>query len=273
MTSPTTAAVADLRDLPGEQDLVLAGRPLRSGVVLAETSRFADDVWRLEPAVLQRHVRSLALTFATVPQRYRLHAKQLCYAMLAGPLPAGEKRQSPVGIRGMLNDLRRFLRWLDARTPGPGQPPQPALTELTMQDLVDYNRHLLSLNNFGTRENARRAVRLLWRYRRGLTDPLTIDPQHIDSWVRQRRPLENATNRIPEPVLRSLFTWALRSRCSRVRRLSVSAWSCAESVRPPGLPITYPHVRCGEFIWGVVHQRVATMSLRTPRCFLTRLLS
>lgn len=148
MSTPSAAAMA-LRDLPGDQDLVLAGRRLRPGVVLAETSRFGEDVWRLEPVVLQQHVRSMMLNFGRVPDRYRLHAKQLCYAMLSGPLPAGEKRQSPVGIRGTLKDLRRFLTWLDTRPTGQGRPRPPALAELTAQDLADYHRHLLDIRNAG----------------------------------------------------------------------------------------------------------------------------
>jgi hypothetical protein len=211
-TLSAAAATALLRDLPDDQDPVLAGRRLRPGVALAETSRFGEDVWRLEPAVLQQHVRSMMLNFHLVPDRYRLHAKQLCYAMLAGPLPAGEKRQTPVGIRGTLRDLRRFLTWLDTRLAAPGRVARPALAELTAQDLADYHRHLLDIGNAGTRENARRAVRLLWRYRHGLTDPLPFDPRDLEDWAshRAQRSRENSTDRISEPVLGPLIGWALR---------------------------------------------------------------
>jgi hypothetical protein len=214
MTSPTAAATSALtwRDLSDEQDFVLASRRLRPGVVLAETSRFGEDVWRLEPVVLQQRVRSMMLNFQLVPDCYRLHAKQLCYAMLSGPLPAAEKRQSPVGIRGTLRDLRRFLTWLDTRPAAPGRQTRPPLVELTARDLADYHKHLLGIRNAGTRENARRAVRLLWRYRHGLTDPLPFDPRDLEDWAshRKQRPSENSTDRIPEPVLGPLIGWAMR---------------------------------------------------------------
>ncbi|AXB45274.1 hypothetical protein A4R43_24540 [Amycolatopsis albispora] len=197
----------ELHDAPGGDQRVLAGRPLRPGVVLAQTSRFADDVWRLEHGLLQQHVKTLALDFATVPERYRLHAKQLCYAMLAGPLPPGEKRQSLLSIRSVFSELRRFLHWLDTRPPATEQ---PDLATLTGGDLTDYHRHLLALPNVSAREHARRAVRLFWRYRTGLTDPLLIDPHHVDSWSHSKRPKENTTDRVPEPVLGPLITWALR---------------------------------------------------------------
>jgi hypothetical protein len=210
VTAPAALAGPDLRDLPTAEDLVLAARPLRPGIALADTSRFGEDLWRLEPAVLQRHVASLTLRFTTVPARYRLHAKQLCYAMLSGPLPAGEKRHSPVGVHTALAALRRFLRWLDTRPAAPGRPERPALAELTTQDLDDYNRHLLTIRHIGTRQHAQRAVRLLWRYRRGLTDPMPMDPHHADGWVGAHRPRENTTDRIPEPVLAALIGWAVR---------------------------------------------------------------
>ena len=62
---------------------------MRPGFALADTARFGEDEWRLEPAILQEHVKSLALTFQTVPSRYRLQAKQLflrstCRAPAAG---------------------------------------------------------------------------------------------------------------------------------------------------------------------------------------------
>lgn len=209
MTALATAG-PDLRDLPTTEDLVLAARPLRPGITLAATSRFGEDLWRLEPAVLQRHVASLTLRFTTVPARYRLHAKQLCYAMLSGPLPAGEKRHSPVGVHGALAGLRRFLRWLDTRPATPGRLAGPALAELTPRDLDDYNRHLLTIRHIGTRQHAQRAVRLLWRYRRGLSDPIPMDPHHADGWVGAHRPRENTTDRIPEPVLAAVIGWAVR---------------------------------------------------------------
>ncbi|MBU3063166.1 hypothetical protein KO481_16720 [Nocardia sp. NEAU-G5] len=207
-----TASAVQHWELPGEEDLVLVGRPLRPGMPLEQTSRFGDERWRLEPAVLQQHVSSVSLNFALVPPRYRLHAKQLCYAMLAGPLPAGEQRLNPLGIPAVLTNLRRFLHWLDTRPTTPARPQPPPLAEVIEDDLTDYFRHLvLVLPHAGTRSEAQRSIHLLWRYRRGLPDPLRIDPRQVDGWRGQYgRGPENSTARIPEPVLGPLISWAIR---------------------------------------------------------------
>lgn len=59
VTIPDSFPTVRLHDLPAEDDFVLAGRRLRPGVTLAQTSRFGEDVWRLEPGVLQHHVGTL----------------------------------------------------------------------------------------------------------------------------------------------------------------------------------------------------------------------
>ena len=205
-----TSALPD--HLPGDDDFVLAGRPLRPGFSLADTARFGEDEWRLEPAILQEHVKSLALTFQTVPSRYRLQAKQLFYAVLAGPLPPGERRLSITTARSLFVCVKAFLKWLDARPATDGRRAHPQLGDLTGQDLEDYERHIVEhFRNPGMRENARRGVHMLWRYRSGLSDPLRINPRHVEGFGRVgARPRENATDRIPEPVLAPLIAWSMR---------------------------------------------------------------
>ncbi|MET8759901.1 hypothetical protein [Lentzea sp. NPDC004782] len=200
----------ELHEPVDAQQHVLAGRPLRPGVLLAETSRFGDDVWRLEHGLLQHHLKALVLDFPSVPERYRLHAKQLCYAMLAGPLPPGERRQNVSTVCSVFSEVRRFLHWLDGRPPEGTRPARPSLAEVTEQDITDFHRHLLTLPGLGARQHARHAVRLLWRYRTGLSDPLRVNPHQVDSWSDSKRARENTTDRIPEPVLGPLITWALR---------------------------------------------------------------
>jgi integrase len=192
----------------GHDLFVLHARPLREAVELDHTARFTDDVWPLAPAVLQRHQNALALNFQSVPARYRQVTKELCYAMLSGPLPAAERRLSVSTVHRALGELKRFYAWLQARPPG------RALAELTGADLQDYQRHLLAtVANTQSRHDARHAVRLLWRYRDNLTsDRLPCDPRHVDGWSEPAgsRSVENATDRIPEPVLGPLIAWALR---------------------------------------------------------------
>ncbi|OZC47864.1 hypothetical protein CH251_25945 [Rhodococcus sp. 06-462-5] len=191
---------------------VLTGLWLRPGYSLTDTSQFRDDAWRLEAAVTQAHVRSVVVNFDTLAAPYRLPAKELCLAMLSGPLPAGERRQSVVGIGSTFVEVRKFLHWLTDRAPESGRPSVPTLGSLTAADVLDYHRHLMTLSvGFGSRENSRRAVCMLWRYRTCLTDTLSFDARRIDGWTMHKPgTTENATGRIPELVLGPLITWAIR---------------------------------------------------------------
>jgi hypothetical protein len=83
VTAPARTAALQLDD----DLLVLHGRPLRDGVTLENTARFTDDIWPLHPAILQRHERGLNLNFKTVPVRYLIAAKQVCYALLSVRYP------------------------------------------------------------------------------------------------------------------------------------------------------------------------------------------
>jgi hypothetical protein len=205
-----TAAWPD--QIPDDNDFVLAGRPLRTGVTLASTARFGDDVWRLEPAILQKHVKSLALNFPAIPDRYQRDAKQLCYAVLAGPLPPGEKRLNITTVRSIFVNIKLFLKWLDARPAVENRPPRPRLGDLRTADYEDYERYIRRyFRGAGGRENARRGVHMFWRYRSGLSDPPRVNPRDAEGFGRvAARSRENATDRIPEAVLAPLIAWSMR---------------------------------------------------------------
>ncbi|WP_020388917.1 hypothetical protein [Kribbella catacumbae] len=208
MTSAAQARNAN----PLDTTLVLAGRPLRQGTDLATTARFADDQWRLQPAALQRHVGPLIVNFGRLPERYRSHGKQLIYAMIAGPLPQGEKQQGIRTIHSKLVGLQRFFTWLAVRPAADGVGTYPALCTLSADDLIHYEQHLhtLGLSAQGI-SNSRAAVGLLWRYRANLTDPLQVDLRNVTQWGRKpSSPAENITDRIPEQVLAPLLVWSLR---------------------------------------------------------------
>lgn len=191
----------------GEPDVfVLHDRALRPGTDLAVTSRFIDQVWRLDPAQPQRHRAAMTLNFSVLPVGYQVTAKQLCHAQLSGPLPPGERRPRVATVARTLSDLMPFLRWLDNRDAG-------RVDELATTDLLAYQRHLLGEVRDGrARHRARGAVRMLWRYRDSLDHPLRFDPRHLDEWGEPHRgaAVENATDRIPEPVLGPLIGWAMR---------------------------------------------------------------
>lgn len=197
--------------LPEDDPFVLHARGLRRGFRLEDTSRYSDDIWRLYPAQLKEHERALGLNFPTIPARFRPAAKKLFYNLLSGPLPDGEDRMEIASVRGTFTSLKRFLVWLDKRWPAD----RLDLSELTGSDLDDYRKHLLIAipDSPDRRQTVRAAPRLLWRWRANLdADCLLFDPLHLDGWSdsRKGRHRENATPRIPEPVLGTLIGWALR---------------------------------------------------------------
>jgi hypothetical protein len=191
--------------------LVLAGRKLRPGLKLADTSRFGDDVWVLTPAIHQRHLRGLVLDFRTLPERFRLVAKELFYLLLIGDLPPDcASIKTITTIRLYFSKIKFFLDWVDRRQAA-------ALSGLTPADFEDFERRLARERiSEAQRFAKRRGARLFWLCRAKLTaDRLTFDPAALLEDGRAdragpRRGSENATDRIPEPVHAPLLVWALR---------------------------------------------------------------
>jgi hypothetical protein len=207
----TSSARAPIRAIP-DAALVLAKRKLRAGLRLADTSRFGDDVWVLTPAILQRHERSLSLDFRTLPERFRLVAKELFYLLLTGDLPVDcALIRDITTIRGYFSTVKDFLGWVDQRQVA-------ALSELTPADFEEFGRHLAGQRiSEVKRQMKRRAARLFWLCRAKLTaDHLALDPAAFlaedgrAGSSSSRRGSENTTDRIPEPVHAPLLIWALR---------------------------------------------------------------
>ena len=163
--------------------------------------------WRLDAAQLQSHLSSERLDFTTIPARQQRTAKELFAALLSGPLPLGEYRLAMGTVTALFPQVKRFLIWAD------GTCPRISLAALSPEMLGNYALFLLAdVPDTGHRENARRAVRMLWRYRSALTEPLNFDPQYAaEGWSQQSRSrAENITPRIPEQVLGPLIAWSLR---------------------------------------------------------------
>jgi integrase len=212
MTQPMTESqyAAEVLDELANR-FVLAGRPLNPAYTLQDTARFGDDAWDLTPAMFQQQMKALVLNFTPLPLAYRLTIKHLCFAMLCGDLPAAERRAGIASIRRHLVELKRFVTWLDGRTPGRS----PRLGELTAADLSAYAHHLSAVvRSPASREAAEVGVRLLWRYRTVLPEGrLSLDPLEADGWggsTLRRTRSENSTPRIPEAVMGPLLTWSLR---------------------------------------------------------------
>nr|WSX50718.1 hypothetical protein OG409_18270 [Streptomyces sp. NBC_00974] len=190
---------------------MLRSRKLRPGVALNQTSRYSDDVWQLTPAMLKEHERAFILNFLAVPDRFRPAAKRQFYCLLTAEAPVGEE---PVGIhtvRSYFGKIKALMLWLDKHWP----PDKSTLGELTPQDLDDYNRHLLATypHSPSRRSSHRSTIRAFWRWRTRLgRDALRFDPLRIEGWSASAAPRrgENATDRLPEPVLGPLLVWAFR---------------------------------------------------------------
>ena len=210
MAAPMSSALPLRQEVagPDAETRVLHARQLRPGTVLEDTARFSEDVWQLAPAMLQGHHTALSLNFNTLPEAHRLAGKRLCYAMLSGPLPPGELRQSIGSVRHAFGRLKALTQWLECRST------RRTLGSLSPADLQDYQQHLLLTTADPKARRARRChVRLLWRYRAALReDGLSFDPKHLTGWDEGRtvRATENLTDRIPESVLGPLLTWAIR---------------------------------------------------------------
>lgn len=185
---------------------VFHARRLRPGWTLEDTPRFSDEIWNLAPAMLKKHERRFILDFTHIPANYRQVAKELCYAMLSGPLPPGEQRPAVGTVRTVFTEYVRFLRWAASRA--------RRLDALIGKDLEDFQRFLItSLPTASARQIARGGARKFWLWRKALpSDALRFDPRHVDGWGEPKAQggRENATARIPEEVLGPLFAWAMR---------------------------------------------------------------
>jgi hypothetical protein len=193
---------------PWDSIFVLRDYELRDDIALADTSRFAEDVWELAPAGHQRHVRALSLPFTAIPAPYRLLAKEVFCAVMAMPLPPGEDRLAVATIQGEFVELKRLFTWLDAERGA------PRLAELTGEDLADYAAYLrATFRTSASSARCRSSVRRIWRFRSVLPgDRLPFDPAHVDGWSHPKRQHhgENRTDRLPEQVMGPLIVWATR---------------------------------------------------------------
>jgi integrase len=232
-----------------EDALVYAQMPLREGTDLADTARYGQGIWDLSPVLLQKQQQGLKLDFATLPTRFQAVAKEFFYAQMAGELPEGERRPRTVTIRVEFTRLKIFLEWLDEHG-------YRTLSELGMGEVDAYRTDLVTRGMSPSwRLGLRRTVRKLWIYRGQLrTDRLGFDPATLDGWHEgtSKRTGENATDRIPEPVLGPLLGWALRY----VQEFSVDIlaartewaalyachWHRRQGHRAPGSKTAQPHL-------------------------------
>ncbi|MEU2620210.1 hypothetical protein ABZ642_19115 [Streptomyces sp. NPDC007157] len=191
---------------------VLAGRPLRPGVRLSETSRFSDDIWFLKHAQTQNHQSELVLNFRRIPAAFRPVAKEICFTLLRGDLPPGcEAIRKIDSIRSYLTELNMVFKWLESRD----------ITEVAAiipADVEAFARYIAGQRlSQDTKDSRHRGMRLLWLCRSKTNDPMTFDPAAVVAAMRMpqsrsatSRRRENVTDRIPEQVHAPYLVWALR---------------------------------------------------------------
>ncbi|WP_411152188.1 hypothetical protein [Streptomyces sp. A30] len=208
-----TTATAPLPEplVPGidPHALVLAERPLALSALLQETSRFADDVWNLTPAVHKRHQRAWNLHFESIPDRFRTVVKELIYRYLVNDLPPGVTPSSIETIVGRFYVVKEFITWVSHRG-------VVSLSDLTAEDFEQWGQYVDTRHKSDTTRTSKRfTARTLWLFRSKLpSGGLAFDPEEV--WYQGYRPAapratgENSTERIPEQVLSPLLIWALR---------------------------------------------------------------
>ena len=190
--------------------LVLHSREIRHDVVLETTSRFADEIWVLSPAVHQVHLVNHIMNFPALPKRFRHNAKELFYTLLTGvDPPPGEPRYGLATLSALFTGVKYFLNWADLSG-------HATLQSMTSEQLTQYQTWMLR-SHFSPQRRAinRRSARLFWLYRDLLpSDRLTLDPRRLTNWAQdtKRHPGggENKTDRIPEAVISPLLVWAFR---------------------------------------------------------------
>ncbi|WP_216907594.1 site-specific integrase [Nocardia noduli] len=219
MTRPARSAVLRAGGYILDADTpVLLNRALRPDVAPADLSRFAEDRWKLSPAIHEKHYESKSLNFALVPESFRRIAKAYVWLELNGDHDVTVLRRASfkgqLSVTSMHNHLRMvrvFLDWLDHH----------AITTLEAVTTSDLDRFLDAVRDAPIREAERfdviQAVRRLWAMREALPPEARLpqEPPWNGKEARfllgpLRRPAENLTPRIPETTMSLMLCWALR---------------------------------------------------------------
>ncbi|MGN2638822.1 hypothetical protein ACTD5D_22165 [Nocardia takedensis] len=219
MTRPARSAVLRAGGFVLDPDTpVLFNRPLRPDARPADLSLFAEDRWKLSPAIHEKHYGSKSLNFALVPESFRLIAKAYVWLELNGDhdmtvlrRASLKGRLSVFSMHNHLRMLRVLLDWLD----------QHAITTLDAVTSTDLDRFLDAVRDAPMREADRvdviQAVRRLWAMREALPPEARLpeEPPWNGKEARYllgplRRPAVNLTPRIPETTMSMMLCWALR---------------------------------------------------------------
>lgn len=179
--------------------------PVLSGRLPADelpgTARYSEDCWRLAPAERLGHAMSPSLNFLLVPDEFRGVAKELFAQLLDDDYAPRGTPYMVSTVAQYFTGVKSFLNFLHGKR----------LARIALATPTIYAEYVGYLSARGSNLAAHlRAARLLWTYRRCLSDAMSSDPATVAFWIGHdaRRPSENRTARIPEQVLNPLVWWS-----------------------------------------------------------------
>jgi hypothetical protein len=219
MILPDTGPAPSAPLLPEPGTLVLLNRPLRPGTDPSTLSVFADQRWRLSPAVFEGHTTAFSIDFSPITAPF-LHTVKTLTWLLLNHTSAGvstfyfrPRTLAITTITSTFRNLRLFTDWLHGRG-------RTCFGEVSLADLDDYAAHVKATEtSHAQREDRLSIVNRVWSYRDLLpeADRLPQTPpwrgERIQDILQQRRAAireENRTPRIHPETMSALLAWALR---------------------------------------------------------------
>lgn len=218
VTAPQPCAAGEEIPWPADDVIVLRNRPVRLGTPVSRMSRYADEVWHIQPAHRDTHACISAVWWPTFPAVLRRHFRAFFLAALDHPVPVEPNgRQSPGEQAGIgtfpywIIDMRAIARWLAERG-------FENLSDVRDHDLDAYRRYVLDLDRSdGRKADLIGAVRTLWLFRDHMPAPCRLDcgfpwagqtaNEVVGAVVKKRR--ENRTPRISDTTMEALLAWVL----------------------------------------------------------------
>ena len=215
---PTPITLPARRSLPsaiyGDDEPVLAGVTVREDVDRAQLPRFGDDHWDLGATIFRVNARysNYRLNFARIadPVTQRL-AKEYVIARLRIHVPGYRAPCGATSAIRLLRYIQHFAAFLSTR--------------IGAVDLSRIDQALLDAYLVHARDGGRRTPNETVKY-----VEVPIDLHHLSPWLtgggigilpwrgraahhvagRPPAPAENATPRIPEPIIGAMLRWSLK---------------------------------------------------------------
>ncbi|MER8524113.1 hypothetical protein NKH56_33225 [Mesorhizobium sp. M1076] len=198
----------------GDDVPVLAGIPIREDADRTQLPRFGDDHWDLGAAIFRVNARysNYRLNFARIPDPVtRRLAKEYVIARLRIHVPGYRAPCGATSAIRLLRYVQHFAAFLRAQTGA--------------VDLGRIDQALLNAYLIHARDGGRRTPHETVKY-----VEVPIDLHHLSPWLtgggigflpwrgraahrvagRPPAPAENATPRIPEPIIGAMLRWALK---------------------------------------------------------------